>query len=122
MNTTLWTHEEAVELCRQIEAICPAFGYHVALTGGLLYKSGTRKDCDVVLYQIRLATPSWVAMCEALAKIGLVCHEDFGFCTKAFFNGKPVDILRPEVPGNHYQQPEIQVPASFMADLNKSSS
>lgn len=33
-----WTQAEAVALAKKIEAVCPAFGCHVALTGGLLYK------------------------------------------------------------------------------------
>ena len=38
--TDTWTTAEAIALCREIEAICPAFGCHIALTGGLLYKEG----------------------------------------------------------------------------------
>lgn len=40
----MWTQKEAIELCVKIEAICPKYGCHVALTGGLLYKEGERKD------------------------------------------------------------------------------
>ena len=29
-----WTQEDAIKLCRDIEKICPAYGCHVALTGG----------------------------------------------------------------------------------------
>jgi hypothetical protein len=43
-----WTLAEAVEVCRQVEAICPPFGCHVALTGGTLYKDGERKDLDLL--------------------------------------------------------------------------
>lgn len=39
-----WTQAEAIALCRKIEDVCPAFGCHVALTGGVLYKLGERKD------------------------------------------------------------------------------
>ena len=39
-----WTQEQAIALCRKIEAVCPPFGCHVALTGGALYKDGPRKE------------------------------------------------------------------------------
>src|ERR1035437_5571090 len=48
-----WTQTEAIELCVKVEAICPKYGCHVALTGGLLYKQGKRKDCDLLFYRIR---------------------------------------------------------------------
>lgn len=43
----------ALELCRKLEGIAPDFGAHVALTGGCLYKTGERKDVDIILYRIR---------------------------------------------------------------------
>ena len=48
-----WVAEQAIKLCVAIEAIAPRFGYHVALTGGLLYKNGFRKDCDLIFYRVR---------------------------------------------------------------------
>lgn len=51
-----WTQEEAIQLCRLLEALAPTFGCHVALTGGCLYKDGERKDCDILLYRIRQVT------------------------------------------------------------------
>ncbi len=47
MRDDVWTQEEAIELCRIIEDICPQAGCHVALTGGCLYKDGERKDLDI---------------------------------------------------------------------------
>jgi hypothetical protein len=47
----MWTQEQAIELCRKVEPIVAQFGCHVALTGGLLYKSGARKDCDLIVYR-----------------------------------------------------------------------
>jgi len=40
--------EDAILLCKAIENKCPDFGYHVALTGGCLYKYGDRKDIDIM--------------------------------------------------------------------------
>ena len=48
-----WTQQHAIELCKRIESVCPRYGCHVALTGGLLYKDGPRKDCDILFYRIR---------------------------------------------------------------------
>lgn len=41
----------AVEYCRKLEALVAPLGWHVALTGGALYKDGPRKDVDVALYR-----------------------------------------------------------------------
>ena len=92
-----WTLEEAVALCRKIEAICPAYGCHVALTGGTLYKHGPRKDCDLLFYRIRqipviFGEDLWVA----LAEIGFVKNKGYGWCFKATYEGKPVDCFFPE--------------------------
>ena len=48
-----WTQPEAIALCKDLEAFAPEYGCHVALTGGLLYKDGPRKDVDIVLYRVR---------------------------------------------------------------------
>lgn len=92
-----WTQQEAVELCRKIEAICPQFGCHVALTGGLLYKDGTRKDCDILFYRIRQVSKiNTEGLWLALTGIGLAKVSGFGWCVKCVYNGKLVDALFPE--------------------------
>lgn len=95
----MWTQSEAIELCRKLEAFAPEFGYHVALTGGLLYKDGERKDCDIVLYRIRqvdLESLEWPDFEAALLASGFDNFKHHGFCCKATFIGKPVDLLFPE--------------------------
>jgi len=47
----MWTREEGIALCKAIEPIVATFGCHIALTGGLLYKDGKRKDCDLIVYR-----------------------------------------------------------------------
>lgn len=42
---------DAISLCRQFEEHVADLGWHVALTGGCLYKDGDRKDADIMLYQ-----------------------------------------------------------------------
>jgi hypothetical protein len=95
-----WTLQEAIALCVLLESICPKHGCHVALTGGLLYRDGPRKDCDVVFYRIR----QWGCidtedLWPALEKVGFKLKSGFGWCFKAEFQGKPVDVFFPEEDG-----------------------
>ena len=94
-----WTQAEAVELCRKIETICPQYGAHVALTGGTLYKDGSRKDADILFYNIRQVAEIkrelllW-ALCEEL---DMVMGKQHGWCQKATYQGKSVDLFFPEL-------------------------
>lgn len=98
-----WTLTEAVELCRQIEAVCPSYGCHVALTGGTLYKDGSRKDLDLLFYRIRQEPAiDTEGLFSALATLGVQKQGGFGWCHKATFNGKPIDCFFPEEDGGEY--------------------
>lgn len=98
-----WTQSEAIRMCKQIESICPKYGCHVALTGGLLYKDGTRKDADILFYRIRQVDKiDFVGLFKALKSINFVKIGGFGWCHKATFNGKPVDCFFPEETGGEY--------------------
>jgi hypothetical protein len=102
----MWTHNEAVELCKLIEPIAQQYGAHVALSGGLLYKEGERKDCDLVFYRHRQARfLDKTQLLEALrAGRLLYMANDYGFCVKAWSDfgtavssiGRSVDLLFPE--------------------------
>lgn len=98
-----WTQQEGIELCRKVEEVCPAFGVHVALTGGLLYKDGPRTDCDLILYRIR-QTPdvNWTDLWAALTAIGFDKFVHFGFVSKCEHQGRFVDFLMPEAPKGEY--------------------
>jgi hypothetical protein len=100
-----WTQQEAIALCKLIEAIAPTYGAHVALTGGTLYKEGRRKDCDLILYRIRQVERIDVhGLLAALANtIGLTIVSHHGWCCKGTHQGKSVDILFPECEGGEYQ-------------------
>lgn len=92
-----WTQTEAIKLCVLVENICPHYGCHVALTGGLLYKHGARKDCDLLFYRIRQSAEiDYDGLWSALTVIGLKKVKGFGFCVKASYEGKGVDCLFPE--------------------------
>lgn len=97
---SVWNQSEAISLCQNVEAVCPPCGCHVALTGGLLYKSGERKDCDLLFYRIR----QWDkidmdSLWTALNAIGVEKISGWGWCYKARFNGKPIDCFFPEEQG-----------------------
>lgn len=100
---SVWTQAEAIALCEKIEAVCPAFGCHVALTGGLLYKPGARKDADILFYRIRQTPEIDVdGLMAALRELGIEPAEDFGWCHKAAYAGKPIDFFFPERAGDDY--------------------
>ena len=104
--STEWTQAEAIELCRLFESIVPRYGFHVALTGGCLYKDGPRKDADVVIYRIRGGSePDWAGMLWALEDCGLLVTKYYDFVTKCLWEGKTLDILYPECGDPHLIYP-----------------
>lgn len=108
----LWTQNEAIDLCRQIEAICPDFGCHVALTGGCLYKHGPRKDADILFYRIRQVSEiNLDGLFAALETLGVEKTGGFGFVHKALYRGKGIDFFFPESTGSSdYQTPATPDP------------
>ena len=102
-----WTQVEAVQLCIEIERVCPTYGCHVALTGGLLYKPGPRKDCDLLIYRIRQwGEIDMEGLWAALSAIGVEKTSGFGWCYKATYKGKQIDFLFPEETGGEYVKDE----------------
>lgn len=102
-DRTTWSQIEAIHLCKRIESVCPQFGCHVALTGGLLYKSGNRKDCDILFYRIRQRpTIDIPGLWLALRPLGIEMIKGFGWCYKCKFNGKQIDCFFPEEQGSEY--------------------
>jgi hypothetical protein len=93
----MWTLEEAVALCRLLEVLAPDYGCHVALTGGVLYKHGPRKDLDLLFYRIRQADHvDQEGMFVEMAKLGVVIVRGRLWCFKALYRGKSIDIFFPE--------------------------
>lgn len=108
-----WTQAEGIALCRQIEGISPRFGLHVALTGGLLYKDGQRKDADILLYRIRQLQADFDGLFAELdTQLGVSLIDDFGWCKKAEWRGKRVDFFDPEASGE-YPQAETFEPSAI---------
>lgn len=112
-DNLFWTQSEAIALCRNIEDICPAFGCHVALTGGCLYKDGRRKDADILFYRIRQVEQIDIdGLFAALEAIGIKKMAGFGFVHKARFESKGIDFFFPESAGSS----DYQTPAEPDAD------
>lgn len=121
---SVWTQAQAIDLARLIEDVCPKFGCHVALTGGLLYKDGLRKDADFLFYRIRQVDEiDKDGLFEALFAIGVKVTGGFGWCHKAEWRGQPIDFFFPDEDGEYppTQAPEsMRHPAgSFSADLDE---
>ena len=94
-----WTQAEAIQLCVIIEAICPKEGYHVALTGGTLYSTGKRKDCDILFYSIRQieeANPEKLIDKLTDSIDGLAFIAWFGWMCKLKYKGREIDVFFPE--------------------------
>lgn len=100
MSTPRWLLPEALEFCTLIEWVCPQFGYHVALTGGLLYKTGSRADCDIVFYRIR----SGITIAKPWEMVAELVHREIldapasgsGWRYVGKSQGRKVDLLFPE--------------------------
>jgi hypothetical protein len=90
-----------------VEAICPPFGCHVALTGGTLYKDGPRKDLDLLFYRIRQRPKIdqdglWIDLETVL---GLKLQRGFGWCFKLEDRfGRKIDAFFPEEQGGEYDE------------------
>ena len=109
-----WTLSEAIEICTKIESVCPEFGCHVALTGGLLYKEGSRKDLDILFYRIRQVDEINVdGLIEVLSGLGFTDHSGFGWCRKAKLNGKKIDMFFPEEKAGKYDRDEKEEEVQF---------
>lgn len=92
-----WTLDAALPLIRQVEAIAPSFGAHVALTGGCLYKVGDRKDLDLMFYRIRQEPKiNEAGLLKALEGLGFTIGEHKGWVTKSLYTGRSVDLFFPE--------------------------
>lgn len=50
LKVSHWTQQIALDKCVDIEYYLHRIGWHVGLTGGTLYKVGTRKDVDFIVY------------------------------------------------------------------------
>lgn len=100
--TEPWTQEEALELAVVLESVLHPIGWHVALTGGCLYKEGQRKDADFIVYRnspkVELKQSHVV---YAIQKVHVTCVAVYTRVAKCLYKGKSVDIIIPEIDGEY---------------------
>ena len=89
---------QALNLCKALHARLEPHGYYPALTGGHLYKGGSRKDIDIVIYRNRQAHSAFEMrdVEEHLGAAGLTGFSYYGFVTKCMYGPLVVDLLNPE--------------------------
>lgn len=91
------TQDQGIELCRKLYERLKPDGFYVALTGGLLYKDGERKDIDIIIYRNRQQVKFEIKDIESkLDECCLYDFEHYGFVTKCKFKGITVDLFNPE--------------------------
>ncbi|AUR98070.1 hypothetical protein NVP1246O_63 [Vibrio phage 1.246.O._10N.261.54.E10] len=91
------TQSDGITLCKIIHGKMSGAGFYPALTGGLLYKEGSRKDVDIVIYRNRQQEKFELEAIEKqLEECGLYEFQHFGFVSKAKWRGVTVDLFNPE--------------------------
>lgn len=121
MSDPTWNQTDAIAFARLLETVAPAFGCHICLTGGCLYRDGERKDCDILIYRIRQAESIDLGgLLSKFSEMGMIIYRGFGFCYKCEWDGKPVDLLIPEEIGNDYQDSgDFEPVAEFLMEEPK---
>lgn len=94
--TSPWTQAEAIALCKTIEKRCPVVGFHVAMTGGCLFKDGPRSDLRLVFYSIRHIKPDVHQLMNILGFLGFDHITGGGWRYIGYIGDKKVDLLFPE--------------------------
>lgn len=91
-------------LCKILYHKLKDHGYFPALTGGLLYKEGDRKDIDIVIFRHRQMHDSFdmVDIDNLLKEVGIEILAHHGFVTKAKWCGMTVDLFNPEAVDGKY--------------------
>lgn len=94
------TVEDGVRLCKQLYPLLKTVGLFPALSGGLLYKEGERKDIDIVIFRHRQDLETFemnnVIVQVCFKACGVEITNFYGFVTKAKWEGFDVDFFNPE--------------------------
>ncbi len=96
-----WDFEAGKLFCTFIEVIANQCGAHVALTGGVLYKDGPRKDLDIMFYRHKVSEPIDLIKLKTLMELENIiwAPRRQGRIHKAFFmNIYPIDMFFPMEP------------------------
>tara|TARA_R110002126_G_scaffold92186_2_gene218951 strand:- start:11098 stop:11484 length:387 start_codon:yes stop_codon:yes gene_type:complete len=77
--------------------------YFVALTGGLIFQQGERKDIDIIIYRNRETDKfEMLDIQDILIEFGFIDIRFYGFVTKCKWQGYDVDIMHPEATTGEY--------------------
>jgi len=93
------------ELAKKLEAVCVENNFHIALTGGQLYKDGERKDIDFVVYNSTghdKPESLQALMLKFHHSIPEFCYTDYyGYVCKGVYKDVNIDFLYPEYHGEN---------------------
>lgn len=98
LNEAKPTKDDAVMLCKRLYEKLSSVGFYPALTGGILYKDGCRKDIDIVIFRNRQTVVKFEMefIEDLLVECGLSNFQYFGFVTKCKLGNISVDLFNPE--------------------------
>lgn len=113
-----YTIEDAQRICTKLYEPLRAIGVFIGVTGGSLYKEGPRKDIDLLVYlntshadiettDIEDMPMRIIDVISKAADVNEYTTEYFGYVTKTFIDGIPVDILFPEYGPNRYPTEQL---------------
>lgn len=87
-----------IDICKALYEKMLPHGLFPALTGGLLYKYGDRKDCDIVIFRHRQNVQPFETkeINHILEECGFTEIRHYGFVTKAKMGIFDIDIFNPE--------------------------
>lgn len=116
-----WNLQTAVPVVAVIEKLAPLYGCHVALTGGVLYKGGERKDLDILFYRVRQVEQIDIeGLFSALEMLGFDRPAGFGWLYKSSHQGRSVDIFFPEEQGGGvYGSEDLQLQVAIPCQMSQ---
>lgn len=87
-----------IEICKALYDHLSPNGFFPALTGGLLYKDGERKDCDIVIFRHRQNVEQFEMedINSLLESFWFTEIRHFGFVTKCKMGCYEIDLFNPE--------------------------
>lgn len=105
----MYTARDGVRIARLLEPLIAANGAHIGLTGGCLYKEGSRKDIDFVIHKHNDADNAGQpiqrnAIEGALIFAGIQIISVHPRVTKIKVNDIPVDLIFAEEAGIYTDQ------------------
>lgn len=100
---SLWTLNQACDLCNKLQDYLAPFGYGVGLTGGVLRRGESDKDIDVIVYPFKRLSSDFDSMYQSLSDFGLKfirlpnenrSYTDDGKRVEVWeFQGKRIDLF-----------------------------